>query len=312
MGVVLLILKILLYIILAVLGIIVIVLIIPVGGEVSYIDGKLSYKVKASLLNVMDSDGGGVLGWLKKRKKKPKKEKKSKKDSDDAESENKESDAVSADETITESIEIEPQDIPLADEKTSEEKKTEKKDAEAVSETGSKDKKSAEYTEPEEVEWKYDDDDDDEAEEEDEASEKKKDKKPITEKLEKLLDIWEIARRPALKIFKGFHFKDVYIDFIIADEDAYKCAISYGRMCAVIYNALGQMGRLFDLRLKTVDIHPGFSLSKGRTDAALKLDFRLGTVVISGAWFLITYIFKIFIPDKLKKRKLKKTAAKQK
>ena len=309
MGVVLLILKILLYIILAVLGIIVIVLIIPVGGEVSYIDGKLSYKVKASLLNVMDSDGGGVLGWLKKRKKKPKKEKKNKKDSDDSESEITEDDFVSEDENVSESNDIDPQDIPVADEKPSEEKEAEQETAEPVSETKpAEDKKTGKSSETEEVEWEYDDDES----EDDEDSEKAEDKKPITDKIEKLLTIWEIAQRPALKIFKGFHFKDVYIDFIIADEDAYKCAISYGRMCAVIYNALGQMGRLFDLRLKTVDIHPGFSLSKGRTDAALKLDFRLGTVVISGVWFLITYIFKIFIPDKLKKRKLKKSAAKQK
>lgn len=309
MGVVLLILKILLYIILAVLGIIVIVLIIPVGGEVSYIDGKLSYKVKASLLNVMDSDGGGVLGWLKKRKKKPKKEKKNKKDSDDSESEITEDDFVSEDENVSESNDIDPQDIPAADEKPSEENETNQETAETVSETKpAEDKKTGKSSETEEVEWEYDDDES----EDDEDSEKAEDKKPITDKIEKLLSIWEVAQRPALKIFKGFHFKDVYIDFIIADEDAYKCAISYGRMCAVIYNALGQMGRLFDLRLKTVDIHPGFSLSKGRTDAALKLDFRLGTVVISGVWFLITYIFKIFIPDKLKKRKLKKSAAKQK
>ena len=73
-------LKILLWILLAVIGLIIVVCILPVGGEVSYIDGKVSYKVKLWLLNIMDSDGGGVLGWLKKRKKnaKPKKPKKSK------------------------------------------------------------------------------------------------------------------------------------------------------------------------------------------------------------------------------------------
>ena len=51
MGVVLLILKILLYIILAVLGIILIVLAVPVGAEISFIDEKLSYKIKVSFLN---------------------------------------------------------------------------------------------------------------------------------------------------------------------------------------------------------------------------------------------------------------------
>ena len=63
-------LKILLFILLAVLGLILLVLIIPVGGEISFIGGKLKYKVSLWFINVMDSDGGGVLGWLKKRKSK--------------------------------------------------------------------------------------------------------------------------------------------------------------------------------------------------------------------------------------------------
>ena len=44
MAILLIILKILLIILLAVLGIVLLVLIMPVGGEVSYIDGKLTYK----------------------------------------------------------------------------------------------------------------------------------------------------------------------------------------------------------------------------------------------------------------------------
>ena len=62
------ILKILLFILLAVLGVILLVLIMPVGGEVSFIGGKLKFKVKLWIINVMDSEGGGILGWLKKRK----------------------------------------------------------------------------------------------------------------------------------------------------------------------------------------------------------------------------------------------------
>lgn len=62
MAILLIILKILLIILLAVLGIVLLVLIMPVGGEVSYIDGKLTYKFRLWMLNVMDSDGGGVIG----------------------------------------------------------------------------------------------------------------------------------------------------------------------------------------------------------------------------------------------------------
>ena len=71
------------------------------------------------------------------------------------------------------------------------------------------------------------------------------------------------------------------------------------------------MGRLFTLRFRTVDIQPGFGLDKGRWDTSFSVSFRLGTAVIAGLWFLVTYIFRVFIPGKRRKRKAKKAAAVQ-
>ena len=83
MAVLLIILKILLIIVLVLLGIILLVLAMPVGADVSFIDGKLTYRVRASFINIMDSDGGGIIGLVKKlkakRKKKPEKPPKVKK-----------------------------------------------------------------------------------------------------------------------------------------------------------------------------------------------------------------------------------------
>ena len=115
-----------------------------------------------------------------------------------------------------------------------------------------------------------------------------------------------------LKIFKGFKLKDLYIDFEIADEDACDCALKYGKYSALIYNGIAFFSELFTVRLKTIDVRPAFGVSKGRWDAAGKLYFRLGTMVIAGAWFLITYLFRTFLPEKLRKRKMKKSAARQK
>ena len=61
-------LKILLYLLLAVIGIIFLILIVPVGGEFSYIEGKFTYKVKLWVINIIDSGGGGLYNWWKKRK----------------------------------------------------------------------------------------------------------------------------------------------------------------------------------------------------------------------------------------------------
>ena len=104
----------------------------------------------------------------------------------------------------------------------------------------------------------------------------------------------------------------MYIDFIIADEDAYKCALSYGKMCAAVYNGLAQLSEIFTVRLKTVDVNAGFALDESRWDAGVKLKFRPATVVIAGIWFLVTYIFRVFIPERLRRRKARKAAEKMK
>ena len=304
------ILKILLYLLLAVLGILLLVLITPAGGEFSYIDGKFSYKVKLWILNLIDSDGGGVYGWWKKRKankkdkpEKPKKPKrireKKKKEREKYEWENELDsipvnnieDDISSAETLAETIENEIND-PVSD--SVEEEKAKNKD---------KNKKKVDINE-------------DTIAEEDNSQSDDDGKKTLSDKVEFLVGIWESAQRPLLKIFKGFKLKDLYIDFVIADDDAYDCALKYGKYSTLVYNGIAFFSQLFTVRLKTIDVHPQFGVSKGRWDASGKLYFRLGTLVIAGAWFLITYLFRSFLPEKLRrfriKHKMKKSAARQK
>ena len=296
-------LKILLYILLAVLGIILLVLITPAGGEFSYIDGKFSYKVRLWIINIIDSEGRGLYGWWKKRKakkkdkpqkpKKPKpvKEKKSKKKKEKEKYE----------------WEQEPDDIPVNDPAaditqpgSTEETVHEPDEAGAPSPEN-----AASEEEPgkkKDKKKKKDEDDDVIFQDVEENSDEDDGKKSLSDKIEFIVGIWESAQRPMLKIFKGFRLKDLYIDFVIADEDAYDCALKYGRYSTLVFNGIAFFSQLFTVRLKTVDVRPQFGVSKGRWDAAGKLYFRLGTVVIAGAWFLITYLFRSFIPEKLRKR----------
>ncbi len=143
-------------------------------------------------------------------------------------------------------------------------------------------------------------------------TEEKKPKKTLGEKVGFVIDIWNSAKRPLGKILKGFHFSKLYIDFLVADEDAYKCALNYGRVCTVVYNVLSVFSRLFTVKFQTVDITAGFACSKSRWDISFSLRFRPITAVISGIWFLVTYIFRVFLPDLREKRKKKKAIMKQK
>jgi hypothetical protein len=291
------ILKILLWILLAILGIIIVVCVIPADVDFSYIDGKMKYKVKIWFFDLMDSSKEGFLD--KRKRKKAEKSQKKKEPADEQELPEEDLDVyddigdeaespeetASAEETADVISEENAANAPAADEKPSKKEKKKKH-------------KHKDNTAEDSDDW--DNDADDEP------------KKPLGEKLEKLGNIWLAAKNPANMIFKGFKFRNFYIDFIIANEDAYKCAVNYGRYTTLIYNGLAQLSRLFTIRFKTVDIQPGFGLDKGRWDTSFSVSFRLGTAVIAGIWFLITYLFRVLIPKKLKNHKMKKAAAVQK
>jgi len=310
------ILKILLFILLAVLGVILLVLIMPVGGEVSFIGGKLKFKVKLWIINVMDSEGGGILGWLKKRKskKKPSKKKKPKPQKKKKSKKKKKSDSppdIVFDTPAAEETSVQTEDTAVQQSTVS------AATASSEESSGSGQAQTGFYTSGDEAdEPEVEASPDEETEETDGKKKKKKkkekEKKSLDELVDMLVDIWGSAKNPLCLIFKAFKFSDLYIDFVIANEDAYKCALNYGRLSAVTYRGIAQMSRIFTVKLKTVDIQPAFGVKKGRYDAALKLHFRAGTFVIAGLWFLITFIFRVFIPGKIRKIKAKKSAAAQK
>ena len=312
------ILKILLYILLAVLALILVVLITPAGGEFSYIDGKFRYKVRLWIINLMDSEGGGLYGWWKKRKAnkkdKPKKPKKEKKPRPVKEKKSKKKKKQREKYEWEKELDDIPVNDPEADMVPS---VTENSDSGAHTETAENSSSGVtahtdEAPKENDKKKKKDEADDDPFESDDDDKENDEEKKSLSDKVEFLVGIWESAQRPMLKIFKGFKLKDFYIDFIIADEDAYDCALKYGRYSTLIFNGIAFFIQLFTVRLNTIDVRPQFGVSKGRWDTSGKLSFRLGTAVIAGAWFLLTYIFRTFIPDKLRKRKMKKSAARQK
>ena len=287
----LIILKILLYVLLAVLGVILAVLILalalPITAEVDFTGGKLKYKVKFAFISLMNSDGSGFLKKFKKKNKNPEPEEDIP-DSDPYNSDNiydidiqdiENEDDIEIDIPVYEDIEDDEYNDMVIDEIDDENSDSEEKErSEKIRKI--KEKKSVKDT-PEEEEKEN----------------------PLLDKIEFLINIWDIAGRPLLKIFRGFHIKKVYIDFIVANEDAYKCAVNYGIISGAVYNLLAWLGELFTVSYKTVDIRSGFSLKKSQWDASCKVDFRLYTLVISILWFLIVYQFKISIPKKRGQKK---------
>lgn len=303
------ILYILLGLILAVGAVILLLLLLPVSVQFAYIGNDLTFKIKCWLLPVYNSDGKGIAAWVVKLiKKRIEKNKASKKDAeeeffgDDLDIDDIQFDEEDQGENISindEAAIAEESDI-SADEK-SDEKAAEESAKSEISEA--ENEKDGENLNEEKKEKKI-------------VKFAKKTAKKIIENpletLEYVVDVFRAGIRPMLKIFKGIRIKRLYIDFVNADADAYNCALNYAYLCTGVYSILAVMSTLFSVKLKTVDVNPGFGQNEGRWDMSAKISFALITPVIAGIWFLITYIFRFFLPNVIQGRKLRKSAERQK
>lgn len=282
------ILKIILWIILALLGIVLFVLIMPASASASYIGGKVEYSVKFAFLPVFNSKGKGIVNKLLEWKKKKADSK------EDDESEDKpplEEDFAETEETAVETAAEETPEAVEEETETAEE--TAEEEAEETPETVEAEEVAAEPEQPLKPEKT-------------EPLEKPSNGgKPS--KIDFIIGLWEAADRPILKIFKGIKISELYIDFFIANEDAYKCALNYGRISGAIYNILAWMSVLFNVKLKTIDINPLFGQKKSQWDVSLKISLCLMSIVIAGLQFLLIYLFRVLIPTKIQ---LKRNARK--
>lgn len=282
------ILKIILWIILAILGIILFVLIMPASVSVSYIGGKAEYSVKFAFLPVFNSKGNGIVNKLLEWKKK---KAGSKKDDVAEDKPPLEENSPVTEETA---VETDAEETPEAVEEEAEiAEATAEEEAEETLETVEAEEVAAEPEQPLKPEKT-------------ESLEKpSNDGKPS--KIDFIIGLWEAADRPILKIFKGIKISELYIDFFIANEDAYKCALNYGRISGAMYNVLAWMSVLFNVKLKTIDINPLFGQKKSQWDVSLKISLCLMSIVIAGLQFLLIYLFRVLIPTKIQ---LKRNARK--
>lgn len=278
-------LKILLWIVLAVLGIILLFLIIPVGAEVAYIDKKITYKIIYGFVNIYDSEKKGIAVKFIDRFLKKKHDNADDDDNDD-------SGSFESLDDIEDNIEATL--LPEPDEIYDNTDSAEEEDiAEDVAE----------------------DDTIDETETHEESSDKpEKNGNSLADKFDKyeskieiLLDMLRSADRPLIHLFKGVKFSRIYIDFMITGDDAYKCAMNYGRISGAVYNILGWLATVCTADFQTVDVFPDFKAKESKWDISAKLSFKFITPIVAGIYFLITYMFRFFIPQKLQERKLKKS-----
>ncbi len=122
------------------------------------------------------------------------------------------------------------------------------------------------------------------------SKKKKSDKKKNTADLiDTILKLVEASSEDIKKSGGKIAVKDVYVYFLSCNEDAYKCAVNYGIMNGIVYNALGVICSLFKTTFKSVSIGLRYNQSGNVFDLSFTLKARLGTGVHLALKILINY-----------------------
>ncbi len=131
------------------------------------------------------------------------------------------------------------------------------------------------------------------------SKKKKSSKKTDTvDLIDTILKLVEISAEDIKKAGGKIAVKDVYIYFLSCNEDAYNCAVNYGIMNAIVYNALGVICSLFKTTFKSVSIGLRYNQSGNVFDLSFTLKARLGTGVHLALKILINYAKVIYRKSK--------------
>lgn len=131
----------------------------------------------------------------------------------------------------------------------------------------------------------------------DEVDEETTQKEKLSDKINKILDyiekfkiIFNFSKKGLLRTFKAVHLDNLYIDFVIADENAYDAAMNFGKISAATYNLISIIRLIFPITVKTVDVICDFDKKESTFDGAVDIKMRLSTLIRAGLsilWGLI-------------------------
>lgn len=104
-----------------------------------------------------------------------------------------------------------------------------------------------------------------------------------------VLDIFKTIKVTLGKFIKSFRVTNLYINFKIANQDAYDCALNFGKMNILVYNILAYLDRNFKVKKKSINIEPKYNSSESVYDISFKVKLGFG----NGVEKILIMIFKV-------------------
>lgn len=114
-----------------------------------------------------------------------------------------------------------------------------------------------------------------------------KKKKKLDLDLEMIMDYVESASPPVKRLFKKIRWYDVYVDWVVATDDAAKTALTYGSICSVLYPFFKWLTTYFTAHVKEVNIEADFSKEESDIFAYFLLKLRLSTALACIIWLAV-------------------------
>ena len=124
-----------------------------------------------------------------------------------------------------------------------------------------------------------------------------KQRKAFNDKIEKIssvIDFISAIKKDVYRLGEKIKISDVNIDFLIAEPDAYDCALKFGTVSASLYNIIGFISAHFETTVKKMNIALKYNNNKSnsRYDFGFAIKLRLGSGFVSGIRILLAYLFR--------------------
>ena len=95
----------------------------------------------------------------------------------------------------------------------------------------------------------------------------------------------------SIKYFLGHvSVTDIYVNIVVAEEDAYECAMTYAKVNILLYNILGFLQSRIKVRKKSVSTNILFNSDKSVYDISFKAKVTIGTIVVTFVKLIINFL----------------------
>lgn len=112
----------------------------------------------------------------------------------------------------------------------------------------------------------------------------KKSKPKLNIDLDMIMDYVRSASPPLKRLFKKIRWYDIYVDWVVATDDAAKTAITYGGVCSVLYPFFEWLTTYFTAHVKEINVEADFSKEESDIFAYFVLKLRLSTALACIIW----------------------------